>query len=284
MLARKVIAGGQQIKKINEHLRASKADEPQKSEDSFKYATEGEETVSSETEEVTSGPKITSKTISEVAENLENRFVFVGTMAGVETTESRKMGVWSEESAGEEESLREKGGSRSGEATERSVGLGKNVQEPIPSVEETLEDQLKRVSNSYNPKRKKSSGVKISSTARGELQGVRRSRVRLNWKKSLEESKRKVVVKRKKKVVKLVEAVEIEETDLVLYDEEVAEEVEVVTPKAKKIKTSKTKSHSKTKSAEPSTLAKRTRSAMKSKKVKIVEEEESEDEEETDQE
>ncbi|XP_070014365.1 uncharacterized protein [Nicotiana sylvestris] len=281
MLARKVIVGGQQIKKINEHLRASKADEPQKSEDSFKYATEGEETVSSETEEVTSGPKITSKTISEVAENLENRFVFVGTMAGVETTESRKMGVWSEESAGEEESLREKGGSRSGEATERSVGLGKNVQEPIPSVEETLEDQLKRVSNSYNPKRKKSSGVKIS---KGELQGVRRSRVRLNWKKSLEESKRKVVVKRKKKVVKLVEAVEIEETDLVLYDEEVAEEVEVVTPKAKKIKTSKTKSHSKTKSAEPSTLAKRTRSAMKSKKVKIVEEEESEDEEETDQE
>ncbi|XP_070037166.1 uncharacterized protein [Nicotiana tomentosiformis] len=70
--------------------------------------------------------------------------------------------------------------------------------------------------------------------------------------------------------------------DLVLHDEEEAEEVEAVTPKVKKIKTSKKKSPSKTKSAEPSTLAKRTRSALKSRKVKVVEEEESEEEEESD--
>ncbi|XP_070056832.1 nuclear localization sequence-binding protein-like [Nicotiana tomentosiformis] len=73
MLARKVVAGGEHIKKINEQLKASQAEEPQKSRDSFKSATDGEESISSETEQETSGPKITSETISEVTKNQENR-------------------------------------------------------------------------------------------------------------------------------------------------------------------------------------------------------------------
>ncbi|XP_070017615.1 uncharacterized protein [Nicotiana sylvestris] len=63
--------------------------------------------------------------------------------------------------------------------------------------------------------------------------------------------------------------------------EKALEEVELATPKTKKIKTSKKKSPSKTKFVEPFTEAKRTRSAVKSKKVKVVEEKESEKEEET---
>ncbi|XP_070047029.1 uncharacterized protein [Nicotiana tomentosiformis] len=65
---------------------------PRKSDESFKSAIEGEETVSSEIERITSGPKITSEIIFEVAANLENRFVLVGTVAGVKTTESGKIG------------------------------------------------------------------------------------------------------------------------------------------------------------------------------------------------
>ncbi|XP_070003438.1 protein PXR1-like [Nicotiana sylvestris] len=213
------VAEGEQIKKINKQLKANQADEAQKFEDYFKFANEREEIVSSETEQVISGPNITSETISEVAENIEN---------------------------------------------------------------------------SYNPKRKKSLGVKIPGTAwenkkrrlnllslkrllpqDEELKGFRRSRVRLKL-KALKESKRKVIAKGKKKVVEPVEAVEIEEMDLVLHDEE----VEVVTPKAKKIKNSKNKSPSKTKSAEPSTLARRTKSTIKSRKVKLEEEEDSEEKEE----
>ncbi|XP_070037003.1 uncharacterized protein [Nicotiana tomentosiformis] len=344
MLAHKVVIGGETIKKINEQLKASQADEPQNSEDSIKSPTEGEETISSKTEQVTSGPKITSEVISEVAANLENRFALVGTVAGVETTESGKIGgknkkrkekenegvqgdvrgtgqevvessptlvgltketramvVWSEESAGEEESVREKGGSGSGEAAEGLVRLRKRFQEPVPSMHDPLKDLLRRVSHSYNPKRKKSSGVKIRGTTRenkkrkaassipvvnpptrGRATRSQKKQSEAELEKALEESKRKVVAKGKKKVVELVEAVEIEEMDLVFHDEDEAEEMKVVTPKAKNIKTSTKKFVSKTKSTEPSTLAKRTRSALKSRKVKMVEEEESEEEEKFD--
>nr|XP_009629519.1 uncharacterized protein LOC104119656 [Nicotiana tomentosiformis] len=256
MLARKVVATGEQIKKINEQL---------------KPATEGEETVSSEIEQVTSGPKITSEVIFEVAANLENRFVLVGTMARVETTESGKidkieaMVVWSEESIGEEENL------------------------------------LRRGSDSYNPRKKKSSRVKILGTARankkrkaassipvvtppkrGRATRSKKKRSEAELEKALKESKRKATAKGNKKVGEPIEAVEIEEMGLVFHDEEEAEEVEVVTPKAKKIKTSTKKSPLKLKSAEPSTLAKRIRSALKSRKLKVVKEEESEEEKESD--
>ncbi|XP_070020637.1 protein pxr1-like [Nicotiana sylvestris] len=171
------------------------------------------------------------------------------TLVGL-TEETGAMVAWSEESAGEEESVREKGGSGSGEATEGLVRLGKNVQEHIPSEQEPLEELLRKMSNSYNPKKKKSSEVKIPCTY---------------W----ANKKRKG----KKKVVDPVEAGNIEDMNLVIRDKEEAEEVEVVTPKAKKIKTSKKKSPSKTKSAKHSTLEKRTRSALKSRKVEEKEEE-----------
>nr|XP_016450327.1 PREDICTED: uncharacterized protein LOC107775152 [Nicotiana tabacum] len=259
MLACKVVAGGEQIKKINEQLKAGKENEPQKSKDSFKSATKGEETVSSETEQVISRPKITSEVISEVTVNLKNRFILVGTVDEIETTESGKIGVWSEESAREEEES------------------------------EPLEDLLRKVSDSYNPKKKKDLGVKVPGTARenkkrnaassipvdtpptrGSTTRSQKKHSEAELEKALEESKRKAAAKGKKKVVEPVEAVEIEEMDLVLRDEEETEEIEVVTLKAKK-------SVSKTKS--PSTLAKRTRSALKSRKVKVVEEEEGSEEE-----
>ncbi|XP_009762298.1 uncharacterized protein [Nicotiana sylvestris] len=263
MMARKVVIGEEQIKKINEKLKASREEEPQKSDESFKSATEGEEIVSSKTEHVTCGPKVTPKTISEVATNSETRFVLIGTVAGVETTESGKIGVWSKESAGEEESVRETEGNESGEAAEGLVRLGKDVQEPVPSKQETLVDLLRKVSDSYNPKRKKSLGVKVPSTAttnkkrkaasfipvetpptrvRSTRSQNKQSEVELE--KALKQSKKKAVAKGKKKMLDPVK------------DEEETKEMKVVTPKAKKVKTSTKKS------------------VLKSRKVKIVEEEE----------
>lgn len=92
MLARKVVAGREQIKKLDKQLKDSQVQEPQKSEDSFKSSTEGEETVSSEIEQVSSGPKVTPETIFEVDTNLENMFVLVGSMAGVECIKSGGIG------------------------------------------------------------------------------------------------------------------------------------------------------------------------------------------------
>ncbi|XP_070049513.1 uncharacterized protein [Nicotiana tomentosiformis] len=189
------------------------------------------------------------------------------------------MVLWSEEVVEEKVSWREKGGTRSSDA-----GAAEGLV-------------------SYNPKKKKSSRVKISGTVRAhkkrkvasyipvETPPTRERAIRSQKKQSeieleraLEESTRKVTAKGKKKVSEPVEAIEIEVLDLVLRDERGAEEVEVVTPKAKKRKTSKTKSPSKTVDVEPSTLTKRTRYARKSRKMQVVEEEESEEEEETDEE
>ncbi|XP_075111151.1 uncharacterized protein LOC107793019 [Nicotiana tabacum] len=181
------------------------------------------------------------------------------TLVGL-TSEIGATVVWSEESVGEEESVREKGGSGSGEAAKGLVRLGKNVQEPVPSEREPLEDLLRKVSDNY-PKKKKSSRVKVHGTARAnkkrkaassipvETPRTRERATRSQKKqseakleKALEESKRKTGAKgKKKKVIELAEEVEFEEMDLVLRDEEEDKEMEVETPKAKKIKTSKKK-------------------------------------------
>ncbi|XP_070054283.1 uncharacterized protein [Nicotiana tomentosiformis] len=297
LLARKTVAGSTLSKKLDKQLKDSQVHEPQKSEDSFKSATEGEETVSSE--------------IEQVATNLENRFVLVGSMPGIETTESGKVGgknkkgkekesegarstvrgkekgvvgssptpvsltkesgamvVLGEESAGIEESVRKMGGSGFGEAVEG---------------QETFADLLKRVTASYNPKKKGSSGVNTPGTARAnkkrkaassipvEIPPTRGRATRSQKKqsedeleKALEESKRKNAAKGKKNMGEPVDAVEIDEIDLVLRDEDEMEEMKVLTPKAKEAKTSTKKS------------------AVKSRKVKIVEEEEWSGEEEED--
>ncbi|XP_070044877.1 uncharacterized protein [Nicotiana tomentosiformis] len=275
MLAHKVVMGRAQIKKINEKFKARKEEEPQKSDESFKSSTEGEETVSSKTEHVSSGPKVTHETISEVAANLENRVKkeSKGVRSAVRgkgkrvadssptpvrlTKDTGAMVVWEEKSGGEDESVQKIGGN-----------------EPGSSVEETLADLLKKVSQSYNPKKKRTSKAKISGTARankkrkvapsdsaenpptrGRATRSQRKQNEADLQKALEESKRKAVAKGKKKMAEPVEAVDIDEMDLVHKDKHVIEEVEVQTPKPKKAKTSTKKSISKSKSAEPSTLA-----------------------------
>ncbi|XP_070046489.1 uncharacterized protein [Nicotiana tomentosiformis] len=233
--------------------------------------------------------------------------LLVGTMAGVETTDSEKIGgkdkkIKEKESDGAQSDVRGKGKGvveyslTPAELTEEtgammlwSGGAAKeeeNLREERGSgmeMQEPLEDLLKRVSDSYNPKKKKSSGIKIPGTARANkkrkaassipvetppTRGIdtrsQKNQSEVELEKALEESKRKADAKGKKKVSEPVEAVEIENMDLVLRDEDKAEEEEVATPNTKK---------------KPSTLTKKTKSAMKSRKVKVVEEEESEEEE-----
>ncbi|XP_070007895.1 uncharacterized protein [Nicotiana sylvestris] len=104
-------------------------------------------------------------------------------------------------------------------------------------------------------------------------EGVVGLQMQVKLRAGLAKSKRKDVAKEKKKASERVESIEIEEMDLVLHDEDKAEEVEVVTSKAKKRKTSNKKSPSNIVDAEPSTLATRTRFARKSRNVQVVEEE-----------
>lgn len=200
------------------------------------------------------------------------------------TKDTCVMVVWEEKSGGVDESVQKTGESGSGEAAEGLVQLGKNRDEPGSSVEETLADLIKKVTESYNPKKKGSSKAKTPGTARAnkkrkvvpsvtvEIPPIRgraiRSQLKQNEAKlqnALEESRKKAVAKGKKKMDEPVEAVYIDEIDMVLRGEEDTEEVEVLTPKAKKAKTSTKKSISESKSVEPSTLAKRTRSEVKSK-------------------
>nr|XP_016456920.1 PREDICTED: uncharacterized protein LOC107780835 [Nicotiana tabacum] len=291
----------QAVMAIGESDEETEGVESQKSEDSFKYATEREETVSSETEEVKFGPKVTSVVTSKVTANLETRFVLEGKMTGVDTAEFEKMGGknkkgkekesegaqgdvrgmgqevaessptpvgltdaigvmegGSEESTKKEKSVKEKGGSGSGEAAEGLIRLGKKVQEPVPSEQEPLEDLLKKVCNSYNPTKKRSSRVKVPSTGRANKKRKAASSI------PVETSPTRGRATRSQK--KQSEA----ELEKALKEKEV-EEMEVVTPKANKIKTSTMKSASKTKSAGPSSLVKRTRYTLKSRKVKTVE-------------
>ncbi|XP_070025570.1 CAX-interacting protein 4-like [Nicotiana sylvestris] len=166
---------------------------------------------------------------------------------------------------------------------------------------ETLADLLKKVTERYNPKKKGSSKAKTPSTAREnkkrkvspsitvEIPPTRGRSTRSQKKhneaeleKSLEESRRKAVAKGKKKMSEPVEAVDIDEMNLVLQDEDETEEVGVLTPKPRKAKTSSKKFISESKSVEQSTLEKRTRSTVKSRKVKFVEEEEDDSDAEKD--
>ncbi|XP_070039698.1 CUE domain-containing protein 5-like [Nicotiana tomentosiformis] len=331
MLARKTVAGSELSKKLDAQLKARQAQEPQNSEESFKSATEGEETGSSDTEKVTSDPNTTIEVIYKLAENMENMFILVGSVVDIESFESIRIGgknkkekekesegarseervmgkrvvdssptpdtsimaVCGAESGKMEESVKKIGGSESGEAAEGLVKLGQYVDELGSSVEETLADLLKKVSESYNRKKKRTSKAKIPGTARDNKKRkaspsdsaenpptrgrATRSQLKQNkadLQKVLEENKRKVITKGRKKMAEPVEAVDLDEMNLVHQDKDVIEEVEVQTPKSKKANTSTKKSISVSKSAEPSTLAKRTRSAVKTKQVKIVEEEE----------
>ncbi|XP_070013000.1 uncharacterized protein [Nicotiana sylvestris] len=154
--------------------------------------------------------------------------------------------------------LKKSGGSGSGEATKGLVNLSAQGDEPGSSTKETLADLLKKG-------RATRSKVKYSESA---LQ------------KAMVESKKKRMDKEKGKVAEYSEAVEVEKIEQV--HQEIVTTVEVQTPKPKKPKTSSKNSTSMSKVAEP-TLAKRTRSAVKSKQVRICEDEEWSGEEEKDE-
>ncbi|XP_070056519.1 protein pxr1-like [Nicotiana tomentosiformis] len=198
----------------------------------------------------------------------------------------------------EEEGGRHTRGSGSGKAVEGLVNIGKQADEPGLSAEETLADLLKKLSDSYQPKKKRTPKATTSGTARANkkrkaapseasdipLPRGKTTRSKLKQseeelQRALEESKKKIVDKGKEKVVEPAEDVELDEMDLVHQSEKVAE-VEVQTPKPKKAKTSSKKSSSVSKSAEPSILVKRTKSAVKVKQVKITEEDDWSGEEE----
>ncbi|XP_070037194.1 uncharacterized protein [Nicotiana tomentosiformis] len=168
------------------------------------------------------------------------------------TSKSVRMAICGAEPEKEEEGGRHIGGSGSGEAVEGLVNLGKKANEPGSSAEETLADLLKKLSNSYQPKKKRTPKATTYGTARdnkkrkvapSETSGIplprgRTTRSKLKQseeelQRALEESKKKRVDKGKEKVVEPVEDVELDEMDLVHQSEKVAE-VEVQTPKSKK--------------------------------------------------
>ncbi|XP_019259335.1 PREDICTED: uncharacterized protein LOC109237476 [Nicotiana attenuata] len=217
-------------------------------DDSFKSASEGEGTGSSDSEKAQNSP---SEVHSALAENLENRFVLVGSVRNVELPELGRRG----------ESGKKSGGSGSGEAVEGLVNLCSQADEPGSSVEETIPDLLKKVGASYDPKKRRTptpnapSTTKLSkkrkasspTTAEIPLPKGRATRSMVKQseselQKALAEVKKKRMDKGKAKVAEPSEAVDIEEMEQVHQEEHTAVE--------------------------------RTRSTMKNKQVRITEDEE----------
>ncbi|XP_070007456.1 uncharacterized protein [Nicotiana sylvestris] len=272
MLARKTVATGALSNKLNAKLKASQAQDSENSDDSVKSASEGEGTGSSDSEKAQNPP---SEVRSVLVENLDNRFVLVGSVMNMEIPESRRRGgknksekekksegassdvrgkgkevvdssptskmvrlaICGAEHENVEESSKKIGVSGSGEAAEGLVNLSSQADEPDSSIEETLADLLKKV------------GRAIRSQLRQSEEELQKAKA---------ESKKKIMDKNKAKAHQ---------------DEHVTVDVEVQTPKPKKTKTSLKKSSSVSKADGPSSLAKRTRSDMKAKQVKITEEE-----------
>ncbi|XP_070003451.1 uncharacterized protein [Nicotiana sylvestris] len=184
-----------------------------------------------------------------------------------------------------EESGMKSGGSGSGEAVEGLVHLSTQRDEPVPSTEETLADLLKKVGASYDPKKRKTPTTKApnvlkpskkrksssptptaSSLPRGRATRSKIKQSEADLQRALEESKKKRKDKGKGKIAETSEAVEEEEMELV--HQERGTTLEVPTPKPKKPKTSSKKSSSVPVTDEP-TLAKRTRSAVKTKQSNV---------------
>nr|XP_016477007.1 PREDICTED: protein ENL-like [Nicotiana tabacum] len=148
IFARKTIASGALRKKLNEKLKASQAQDYDSNSDSksYKSASEGEGFGSSDSEKTQDSP---SKVISSISENLETRFVLVGSIKDVELPELRRSGERVEESG------KKSGGSGSGEAAEGLVNLSTQGDEPSSSTKETLTNLLKKVGASYYPKKQR---------------------------------------------------------------------------------------------------------------------------------
>ncbi|XP_070020893.1 protein gar2-like [Nicotiana sylvestris] len=259
MLARKTVISGDLSKKSNEQLKASQAQNSDSTSDSesYKFASKREGPGSSEFEKAQESP---SKVSSSLTENLENRFILVGSIRDVELPKLRRSGDIVEESG------KKSGGSGSDKATEGLVNLSSQGDEPGSSVVETLASLLKRVGASYDPKKRRtptpeppsapkpSKKQKASSPTPTETSlpkgRATRSRVKQSesdLQKALAKSKKKRMAKGKGKVAESSEAIDIEQME---------------------------------QAVEPS-LAKRTRSVVKSKQVRVSEEEEWSGEEES---
>ncbi|XP_070046434.1 uncharacterized protein [Nicotiana tomentosiformis] len=131
---------------VYQDYMVGQAEEPQKLEESFKSATEGEEPVSSKAEQVTSRQNIKSDFISDVAENLENICVLVGTIVGVETTESGKIygknkKKKEKQSEGVIGDIRGKGEERVAESSPTPFGLPKEIRVIVIWSEEDIEEE-----------------------------------------------------------------------------------------------------------------------------------------------
>ncbi|XP_070025566.1 uncharacterized protein [Nicotiana sylvestris] len=256
--------------------------------------------------------KMMARKIFDVGEQIKkSRFVLVGSIECDESIEPGKVGGKNKkgkekESEGARSTVRGKG-KRVVDSLRTPMSLTKDTGamvvwgEKSGGIEEseTLVDLLKKVTESYNPNKKRNSKSKTLGTARankkrevapsvtveipptrGRSTRRQKKQIEAELEKALEESRRKAVAKGKKNMSEPVEAVDLDEMDLVLRDEDDTEKVKILTPKPKKAKTSTKKSVSESNSAEPSTLAKKTRSVVKSKQVKMVEEKEWSGEEE----
>ncbi|XP_070015441.1 uncharacterized protein [Nicotiana sylvestris] len=201
MLARKTVAIGALSRKLNEKLKPSQAQDSENSDDSFKSASEWEGTGSSDSEKAQNPP---SKARSALAENLENKFVLVGSVRNVELPKLRRRGsknkgekeneskgtcsdvrgkgkgvvgssptseliiptICGVEHATVEESGKKSGGSGLVEAAKGLVNLSSQADEPGSSIEETLADLLRKVGANNDPKKRRTPTPKAPSTAK----------------------------------------------------------------------------------------------------------------------
>ncbi|XP_070013656.1 uncharacterized protein [Nicotiana sylvestris] len=185
MLARKIVTSGDLSKKLNENLKAQESP---------------------------------SKVSSSLIENLENRFVLVGTIRDVELPEVRRSGG-KKKSEKEEEKEGDCGDER---------GKGKGVVDHSPTADLSVPSICGVEQENVEESGKKSEGSGSSEATEG---------------------KKKRIAKGKSKVAESSEAIDIEEMEQV-HQEEVTT-VEVETPKPKKPKTSSKKSSSVSEATEP---------------------------------
>ncbi|XP_070018051.1 uncharacterized protein [Nicotiana sylvestris] len=272
MLARKTTASGALSKKLNAQLKAAQAQDSDNSDNSFKSMSEGGGPGSSDFEKTQNPP---SNVSSALAENLENRFVLVGTIKDVEMTELGRSGAICGVAHGTvEESGKKSGGSGSGEAAkDLKVGASydpKKRRTPTSKAPSATKPSKKR--KAFSPTTTETPLPK----GRDPRSRVKQSESELQ--KALVESKKKRMDKGKGKVAESSEAVDVEEMEQVHQEEHTT--MEFQTPKPKKTKTSSKKSSSVSKAAKPP-LAKRTRSTVKSKQVRVSKDEEWSGEEES---
>nr|XP_009780857.1 PREDICTED: serine/arginine repetitive matrix protein 1-like [Nicotiana sylvestris] len=182
-----------------------------------------------------------SKVIS--SENLESRFILVGSVKDVEVPASQRSG-------GKKNSEKEK--EREGACGDEKVGASydpKKLRTPTTKAHNVHKPSKKRKASSPTPT--------ASLLPRGRDTRSRVKQSEADLQRALKESKKKKMNKGKGKIAEPSEAVEEEEMELVYQERGTS--VEIPIPKHKKPKTSSKKSSSVSVAAEP-TLAKRTRS------------------------